>query len=424
MFFLILKFAKKKMQATVEKWTKIVLINLSIVALLGVTLRYKIAFSLPFIDQKNLLHGHSHFAFSGWITQALMILFIFYLQKNGREKPFRRYGWILSANLIISYGMLVCFAVQGYAFFSILFSTLSIFISYIFATLFWKDLNKLKLNQNSHLWFKAALLFNVVSSIGPFILAYMMYSHEVNQKIYLVSIYYFLHFQYNGWFLFACMGLFINKLHQFFPRQKNFKTIFWIFALSIIPSYFLSALWLPIHKIIYILVVISAVMQMVGWIWFIKIIRNYFPALKKELSSPAKWLFFLAAISMSIKLVLQLGSTLPSLSQLAFGFRPIIIGYLHLVLLGLFSLFMLGYIIAEKLLVTHKLTIAGLIVFVSGVFINELFLMLQGVMALATKSIPYINELLLFAAVILFTGIALINIRQISSDLLPGKTMK
>lgn len=412
------------MQATVEKWTKIVLINLSVVALFGVILRYKIAFSLPFIDQKNLLHGHSHFAFSGWISQALMILLIFYLQKNGRERPFKRYGWILFANLISSYGMLVFFAIQGYAFFSILFSTLCIFISYIFATVFWKDLNKLKLNQNSHLWFKAALLFNVISSVGPFSLAYMMYSQEINQKIYLASVYYFLHFQYNGWFLFACMGLFIYKLHQFFPEQKNFKTIFWIFALSCVPSYFLSALWLPIHKIIYVLVVISAVMQMVGWIWFLKIIRNYFPALRKELSDPAKWLFLLAAVAMSIKLLLQLGSTLPSLSQLAFGFRPIIIGYLHLVLLGLFSLFILGYIIAEKLLVTHKLTIAGLIIFVSGVFINELFLMFQGLMALATKSIPYINELLLFAAIILFTGISLINIRQISSAMQRGKTKR
>ncbi len=57
-----------------QKWIKICFINLLIVALLGVTLRYKIAFSLPFVDQKHLLHGHSHFAFAGWITQIIQVV--------------------------------------------------------------------------------------------------------------------------------------------------------------------------------------------------------------------------------------------------------------------------------------------------------------------------------------------------------------
>ena len=53
------------------KWIRICLLNLFLVALLGVVLRYKIAFSLPFIDQRNLLHAHSHFAFAGWISQSI-----------------------------------------------------------------------------------------------------------------------------------------------------------------------------------------------------------------------------------------------------------------------------------------------------------------------------------------------------------------
>lgn len=400
------------MESTIGKWLKVALVSLCVVALLGVTLRYKIAFSFPFIDQKHLLHGHSHFAFAGWITQALMILLVYYLYKNKQENLLERYAWIIFANLLIAYGMLISFAIQGYSFLSILFSTLCIFVSYIFAILYWKDLNKLKITRNAHLWFKAALIFSVISSIGPFCLAYIMSNHLVNQKFYLTSVYFFLHFQYNGWFLFGCMGLFIFKLFKFIGEEKRFKIIFWIFALSCVPSYFLSALWLPIPKAIYILVVISAVMQLIAWGWFVKIIWSHIPTLKKEIPNPGKWLMGLAAISMSIKLILQLGSTLPSLSQLAFGFRPIVIGYLHLVLLALFTVFLLGYIFAQKVLVVNRTVTVGTIIFVIGVFLNEILLMTQGFFALATESIPHIAEFLLIAAIIIFTGIFMIIIKQ------------
>lgn len=400
------------MKGKVEKWIKIALVNFCIVALLGVTLRYKILFSLPFLNQKNLIHAHSHFAFAGWITQALMILLVYYLYKQKQENLFKRYGWVLFSNLTTAFGMLIVFSIQGYAFYSILFSVLSILVSYIFAAMFWGDLNKLNLSRNSHLWFKASLLFSVISSFGPYCLAFIMANHISNSKLYLASVYFFLHFQYNGWFLFACMGLLISKLFEFTQNEKRFKYIFWIFALSCVPSYFLSALWLPIHSIVYIIVVVCAVMQFIAWLSFLKIILRYSPELKNEIFKQGKWLMILAAISMTIKLILQLGSTYPALSRLAFGFRPIVIGYLHLVFLALVSIFIIGNIISEKLLIINRTVITGVAIFVSGVFINEVLLMFQGFFALAAKSLPYINLLLLIAAVIIFTGIYLIMIKQ------------
>ena len=43
------------MHSSRKKWLQFSLFNLVLVALLGMTLRYKIAFYLPFIDQQNLL---------------------------------------------------------------------------------------------------------------------------------------------------------------------------------------------------------------------------------------------------------------------------------------------------------------------------------------------------------------------------------
>lgn len=55
------------------KYFRYSVISLFIVAVLGTLMRYKIAFSFPYFDQKNLLHAHSYFAFSGWISHFFIL---------------------------------------------------------------------------------------------------------------------------------------------------------------------------------------------------------------------------------------------------------------------------------------------------------------------------------------------------------------
>lgn len=374
-------------------------------------MRYKIAYSLPFIDQKKFLHAHSHFAFAGWITQALMVLLVAYLYRQIGESVLKKYKWILLANLITAYGMLFTFPVQGYGLYSIIFSTLSIFVFYVFAIMFWRDLNRLQEKNTSHLWFKAAVLFNAVSSIGAFTLAGMMATKTIHQNWYLEAIYFFLHFQYNGWFFFACMGLLTDKLFRFGIRSKYLNIILWLFALSCVPAYILSILWIPLPAWAYAVVVVSAVAQLAGWLLTLRIIFKN-KLFIKSVPSAAYWLFTLSAFALSIKLLLQAGSVIPFLSRLAFGFRPIVIAYLHLVLLGVISLFIIGYIISENYLVVNKKMYAGIFIFTSGIILNEIVLMIEGISYLNYAGIPYTNEILLAIAVIMFTGILLLNISQ------------
>lgn len=397
------------MGSSLRRWLQVSFLNLLIVAFIGVILRYKIAFSLPFIDQKYLLHGHSHFGFSGWITQVLMVLLVQYLSQYKGEEVFKKYRWLLYGNLITAYGMLVFFPLQGYAIGSISFSTLSIINSYFFAIRYWRDLNTISNKTISHYWFKAALLFSVISSLGPFSLAYMMANKIMHQNWYLASVYYFLHFQYNGWFFFAGMGLLVSKLEKIIPAAKQLKTVFWLFCLACVPAYFLSALWMPIPVFIYWLVIVSAIAQFAAWALLVRLILKNKSGIKQDLLKKGRQLLLLSAIALTIKLLLQLGSTHPALSQLAFGFRPIVIAYLHLVLLGMISIFILGYIISMNLLTTGKYYITGVWIFVSGIIINEVLLMLQGVTGMSYIIIPFINESLLLAAIIMFSGILVLN---------------
>ncbi len=391
-------------------WLKFSLINLLIVALLGLLMRYKIGFEFPFLDQKHLQHSHSHFAFSGWISHTLMVLMILYLEnrtKNRDNRLLKKYNSILIGNLICAYGMLVSFIVQGYGLISIVFSTSSIAIAFGFAYFFFQDLKLISKEDLSKNWFKAALFFNVISSLGTFALAYMMMTKNIHQNEYLASIYYYLHFQYNGWFFFACMGLLFSFLQLKTSENIFYNKSFWWFFGSCIPAYFLSTLWLELPSWVYILTVIAAFVQVITWFTFLCLLVKNKKEFFEKLPYFLRYILLFVGFALSVKFVLQLGSTIPALSKLAFGFRPIVIAYLHLVLLAIITLFLLFYIYANDLIRSNKQIKNGIIIFSIGVFLNEIILAIQGIASFSYTMIPWINELLLLVAIVLVIGIAI-----------------
>jgi hypothetical protein len=389
-----------------RKWIRISLFSLLLVALLGTTMRYKIAFALPWLPQKNILNAHSHFAFAGWLSQVLMTLMVHYLSGVNPALNLRKYNMLLWANLLTAWGMLLSFPFEGYGPVSIVFSTLSIFASYAFAWTYWRDLNRLPESCIAHYWFKAALLWNVISSAGPFFLAYMMANHISHEHWYLGSIYYFLHFQYNGWFLFACAGLLFGRNYS---RTREERSIFWLMALACGPAYMLSILWAHLPAGAFSLTAAATAAQTIGWFLLLRAAGGRRIALLHSLRPTVRVLMIFAAVSGSIKFLLQAGSLHPGLAKLAFGFRPIVIGYIHLVLLGLLTIFIIAYLKHLDLIAPGGWRKKGLVVFVGGIVLQELLLFVQGMMAVSYNIVPFINEALFISAVVMLCGIAMLN---------------
>lgn len=399
------------MNFNVKFWLKLSLINLLIVASLGVLMRYKIGFDFPYFSQKNIQHAHSHFAFAGWITHTLYVLLIYFILKKGPVLNTKNYSRIIIANLICSYGMLFSFFYNGYSVLSIVLSTITIIIACCFAFFYFKDLKKLDDSDPSKSWFKAALWFNIISCVGTFYLAYMMASRNFNEHWYLASVYFYLHFQYNGFFIFSCFGLFFSQSTTLLPQFKYDKLFFKLFFMSFIPAYFLSVLWADLPMWLYVVVVIAAFIQVFVWVKIVIAIKT---AIKSgtTLSKFQTYLFLFIAIAFTIKLVLQLGSTIPAVSDLAFGFRPIVIAYLHLVLLAVISVFILAYLYTFKLISVNKLTPIAFSVFVIGVFLNELVLAVQGIAAFGYIAVKYVNEMLFGISLLLLLGAILMALSQ------------
>jgi hypothetical protein len=380
----------------IRKYAGLALLNLGIVAFYGMLMRYKIGFEFPWFDQKNLQHAHSHFAFTGWITHTLFFLIVRFGIPEAGKAIIRKFNWLIMVNLICAYGMLVSFSYQGYGAISIFFSTLSMLTSWLFAFLFFRQSQSLPGNK----WIKAGLLFNLLSSCGTAVLASMMASKNYHEQLYLGSVYFYLHFQYNGWFFFACVGILLNFLNEksaISPQTETFR----LFFLSCAPAFLLSVLWLHLPLWLLLICALAAIVQLVAWIkLLIAFHKLHFPATKIF-----RTFLLLVAIAGSIKFVLQAGSTIPEVSRLAFGFRTIVIAYLHLVLLAFISLFMITFLGINQFISMRKKGLTGLILLTIGIAFNELVLLIQGIASFSYVPVKSAPMLLFVAAIMMFTGI-------------------
>lgn len=396
-----------------KKWTLFALFNFIILAAVGVLLRYKILFPLPFVEQKHLLHGHSHFAFAGWVSLSLYILTIYLLQPT--EALLKKMELMLVAQQMVSYGMLFTFPVTGYAAASIGFSTLSILISWVFAWMVIKELIQRKQYTLEKKWLVAAQLCNVISAAGTFVLAYLMATKNLRQDWYFGSVYFFLHFQYNGFFLFTIGALFINYIST---TMKFIDTItanrfFYLLLLSLIPSWFLSLMWMRIPLWMYYSAVSGALIQLAALWYFLKLLHSQKHLFQTSLHATGKWFWYASILAFTAKIILQGLSAIPQLNTYAFGVRPIVIGFLHLVLLVFVSLFLIGYFLQKGMLYTaNKPAKKAAIILLITVLLNELLLMLQGVAAMSYNTIPFANHALFICALFIFFSLTALFLFQ------------
>lgn len=405
-----------------KQWIQVALINFCIVALAGVTLRYKINFPLPSLNQKYLLYAHSHFAFDGWVALALMALMVHYLQKHNVVTNYKKYHWVLIANCLTAYGMFISFIIQGYAFYSIAFSTLSIFISYFFIFYLWRDLNKVEDKSYASKWFKGALILWALSSLGAFTLAYLMANHIMVQDYYFAAVYFFLHFQYNGWFLFVCFGLLFSFLYDkgFLPAVAIGKKLFIIMAATVAPTYFLSILWLKLPKVLHWIADVSGILQLLVLFYFIQLLPVVKKNIPNKITKTTKYLWIMASVAFILKIILQMLSIVPYLSHFAFGFRPVVIGYLHLSFVGIISFYILGYFNEVLKLTNRHIDGGGIILFVIGFLVQEIILMLQGLEAMEIEPLPYATMTLFVCAILMATGLIWIIIGVAKSKRIDG----
>jgi hypothetical protein len=376
-------------------------INLLIVALMGVLLR-----SFPFLPSfpltyKNILHGHSHFAFGGWLMPVLLGLMLKNFPQLQQRVSYHHWRNIFIILLTSAYGMLLAFPLQGYKAVSIFFSTLSILGSFYMAVVIWKAL-KGQTNSVAAQFLKAGVFYMVLSSLGPFATAPLIAMEKSGTSIYYDAVYFYLHFQYNGWFLFAVLA-FIYQYLERKGKDTNGKKGFWLLNLSCIPTYFLSVLWHQPPVIFNIIGGTAALLQCCALIFLLRDVRLM--ALKNKL---VKLLVHVSIASLALKMVLQFLSAWPLVADLAYLYKNFVIAYLHLVLLGCISLFLIGWSIRSfAVAVTYTLK-TGIAFFLIGFVSIEVLLIAFPLSGMLHYSIPHYNLLLLAFSILLPVSVAML----------------
>lgn len=377
-------------------------------------MRYKIAYSLPIVDQKHVQEAHSHFAFYGWITQIIYVLIIRYLHGILSEQQLKKYHTLLVVNAIAAFVMIPSFIYNGYYWASIAASTVALLTSFAF---FFFLLMDLKGKQDLvKPWLIGGLFFAVISSVGVFGLSYMMSSGNMTQNLYLASTYYYLHFQYNGFFIFTCIGLLLHSLREIGAEisEKDNKLIFWLMFIGCVIGFGLSVLWMKMPLWAYVAIILGTIAQTIGSVKLYMVLKKNWPKLVLNFSALQRFVLMYVGFAFFAKIVLQLGSTIPVLSQFAFGFRNVVIAYLHLILLMCVSAFLINQILATNVFKMTKPVTTGLKLLLLGIFLNEAVLGLMGIFSIKYISIPYTPQILLVVSLLMLVslGIILVNLKK------------
>jgi hypothetical protein len=378
------------------------IINFIVLTLLGLVLRYIQLYGLSHVDYQFILHAHSHFAFAGWMFFAIALLISHII--NG-PKYTRSYLGVFALTIISAYGMLVSFSLQGYRPVSIIFSTLFVCVTFRFTYLVFRGKAlKNAVNPVAYQLIRAALIFLCLSALGPFTLGPLTALGLKNTPYYQDAIYFYLHFQLNGFMFLGALGLAAASYLTIPLAAKSTKWLN-LFIYSAIPLYSIFTLWDNPNGYTRILAGLGAGLNLLGWVMLLLHLRKQVTTLPLLVKA--------AIIAATLKVIFQALICIPSVGSWTFLNRNLIIGYIHLLTLGIIMPLIIDQFIKHGFLKdTRPLNIVGRC-YIILVIAYLALLFLQPLLALFSVTLPQ-YQLLLFILSLLFLPVGLMLLVRVN----------
>ena len=358
-----------------KTWIICCFFNFLIACLFGLLMRLMYLFSLDFINYGFLLHAHSHVAMLGWVYLIIYVLVVhFFIPKEKRCKPvYNRLFWLTEFSII---GMMIAFPIQGYALFSIVFSTLHILLSYVFCRLVWKDGETEKTPALRFL--RTAVLFMVLSTFGVWCLGPAVSILGKQSAFYQIAIQFFIHFQFNGWFLFAVLALFLKQFQQKID-EIQFKRFYSLLIVSTLLTVFFPVRWFIENNVLNYINALGVVLQLFAFVCFYKMLRPQITSFKASLDATTKMVYGLALFSLGLKVGIQLLTIIPDITEVSHQIRNFVIGFIHLTTLGIITGFLFGILLQKNILSGNSSILkVGVKIFILGYMATEILLFFQG----------------------------------------------
>lgn len=382
------------------KWA---MINFIVLSIFGVLLRFLQLYSLPSIDYPFILHAHSHFAFSGWMFFSIAFLVA---QICTGERVTSGFRYVLFFAMVSAYGMLASFSWEGYKAVSISFSTLFVLLTFRFTYLVFKGgLLKDRVNETANKLIRGALCLLCLSALGPLSLGPLAAFGLKHTPYYQDAVYFYLHFQMNGFMLLAALGLLASTL-LIKPLSGKARRWLYLFIYSTIPLYFIFTLWGSAGAWLWALACLGTGLNLLSWL---ALCANFWPN-RGQLSFLDK----AALMAMTIKCIFQVLICIPQIGDWTFLNRNLIIGYIHLLTLGIVMPLLIGQFIRKGFIRPGKSIIAGNWAYLILVIIYLSLLFIQPLLALFSIVIPG-YQFLLFSLCLLFLPVGILLVCKVKS---------
>lgn len=324
-----------------------------ITILLGLSLRVSYIADV-FFNIRHVTHSHSHIGLLGWIYTILSSLICQYFLRETDRKP---YFILFLCTQFCILGMLFSFPFGGYFLYSIIFSSLFIICTYWFSIFFLKRSKKYNFirfsisksvdtEHDKPLSLKFVhwgIYFLILSSIGIWLLPLAIVKAGKGSDWYNSALYFFLHFQYNGWFLAVLFGLLVGEIeHKSLLNSKRLKGALYNFVIGTIGSVTLSWVGFFNEPILYIIGNISGFLLLAS---IFELYRAYM-----QLEKPAFLMQMFLLLCMLKTIFMFLGS-FPWIAEVVLPNREFVISYLHFTFLGVIGFGVLHFL--EKNLHIH-----------------------------------------------------------------------
>lgn len=376
----------------------------AIATAIGLLLRVQMIWPLPGLNYAFVLHAHSHTAFLGWVYNGFFALALrFFVWPQERD----RFAGLFLVTQVATVGMLVTFPFQGYARESIVFSSLHVVCSAVFA---WKLLRSNRAVAEARVALGWAFMLMFLSAAGPIALGPMAAGGMRGTPWYSMAIYFYLHFQYNGWFVFFLLAVLWQWRRQSdvasdAGEEMAKRAVHWL-AAGCLLTVVLSALWMDPPAWVFGVGLAGAMLQGVGCVYLWHAVRGSARRFDERI---AGWLGSVAAAAFLLKVVLQFLAGWPALAGLATQ-RMVVIGFLHLVFLAVVTPALLAAAVECGWMRLRRVGVAGLALLSVGSIATEVILFLPPAAGVFPwlPMLPRIPEALAVAGATILAGILLL----------------
>jgi hypothetical protein len=356
---------------TIYQWA---LVNFFIAAVIGLALRLHPLGLLTGFHYKNWLHTHSHLAFLGWVYPAI----IAFLVERRPQPAGNMLTYLFGSMQVLVLGMLITFPQYGYGWPSIVVLSL-----HMVATIWLVFYLKRNVRQEYRIagsYVQGGAWLLIISALGALALGPVSALGLKYSPYYFSAIYFYLHFQYNGWFTLAIVGILVTYMPRTLSagmRRPAWYAL-WFLVAGILSTYALSILGYGVPAWVHAVGASGALAQIVGFGILSAVAVRVFRSAHITMTTTVRLLFAMALASLVLKLLLQLLSAWPPLTDFAYSSHDLVIAYLHEYLIGTITLTLMALAVMHGWIDLQRSSArCGIWIFIAGFFLTEAALLLR-----------------------------------------------